>query len=337
MKLYMIPECPFVHRVLLACDVRKIDSSLMQKIQIDLNQPPAALLKINPSGSVPTLEFEQGQGFHESLVIMEFCDSLSAPGPKIYGANARQIAETKVLWETINSRVLSAVQQAIYSFGNVNSLRTAATQLEKAWVWLEEQLQNRGTTFFGGTELNAVDIGMAPFLMRLGYVCELHPMIKLPAPQSKAAEYLKNLKNRCAESQVFPSETVMRDTTLKFARPHKLFLDVQNAPRTLIENPNNAVANESQDLSSWKVERDDHGYCLRASFSFASHTEAVEKIKWLHDAQEICDHHTSFQVKNFTTIDIELVTHEPRWGVTQKDLTMAKLLQCYFLKGSLPA
>lgn len=337
MKLYMIPECPFVHRVILACNVRKIDSGLMQTMQIDLNQPPASLLKINPSGSVPTLEFEPGQGFHESLVIMEFCDSLPAAGPKIYGTTARQIAETKVLWESVNNRILSAVQQAIYSFGNTNTLRAAAVNLEKAWAWLEEQLENRRTTFFGGNELNAIDIGMAPFLMRLGYVCELHPLIKLPAPQSKAAEYLKNIKDRCAKSQVFPGETVMRDTTLKFARPHKLFIDVQDAPRTLIENPNNTVADEGQELSAWKVEQDEHGFCLRASFSFANHAEAVEKIKWLHDAQEICDHHTSFTLKNFSTIDIELVTHEPRWGVTQKDLTMAKLLQCYFLKGSLPA
>lgn len=336
MKLYMIPACPFVHRVLLACDVRQIGSELIQRIEIDLNNPPAQMLSINPTGSVPTLEFDDGRGFHESLVIMEFLDSLSATGPKIYGSTPRSVAETKVFWEAVNSKILSPVQQAIYSFGNVNTLKQAREKLNTGWSWLNNELTRRGEKFFGGAEMNAIDIALAPFLARLHYVSDVHPMIELPEANSPSRLYLEHVRQRCARSQVFPAESIMRETTLKFAHPHPLFVDVQTAPRDLIDNPQAAVNAAGELLSAWTVERDQHGYCLKMALSFKSHAEAVEKLKWLHDAQEICDHHTSFKVIDFTNIEITLVTHEPRWGVTQKDLTMAKLLQQYFTKGQLP-
>jgi glutathione S-transferase/pterin-4a-carbinolamine dehydratase len=333
----MITACPFVHRVLLACNVRKIGTEHMRKTLINLDNPPHQMLKINPSGSVPTIEFADGEGFHESLIIMEFLDSLSADGPKIYGDTARQTGQTKVLWEGANSKLLSAVQQAIYSFGNVNTIRSANEALKSGWHWLSDQLEKSGGHFFGGYELNAVDIGLAPFLLRLRYVAEVYPSVEMPTPRSAADNYLARITERCSVSGVFPDEGVMRETTLKFAHPHRLFKAVQEAPRSLIENPVAAVKAENEYLSAWAVEKDEHGFCLRATFKFNSHADAVSKVKWLHDAQEICDHHTSFTLRDFTSIEILLVTHEPRWGVTQKDLTMAKLLQTYFVKGQLPS
>lgn len=336
MKLYMIPACPFVHRVLLACHVRQINKLQIQSIEIDLNKPPAGMLQINPSGSVPTLEFETGQGFHESLVIMEFLDSLEAKGPKIYGTTPRQIAQTKVLWETANSNLLSALQQAIYSNGNTNSLNAAAKRLATAWAWLDEMLSAQGHRFFGGNELNAIDIAIAPFLVRLKYASEIHKQIQLPDAQTRAAQYMADITERCRQAAIFPEESVMRETTLRFSKPHPLFIEVQSASRSLLEDPRPIVKDAGAALSSWSVDRDSQGFCLSSKFNFKTHAEAVEKLKWLHDAQEICDHHTSFTLRDFTSIEINLVTHEPRWGVTEKDFAMAKLIQVYFTKGSLP-
>ena len=184
--------------------------------------------------------------------------------------------------------------------------------------------------------MNAIDVAIAPFLMRLRYVAEAHPIIEMPPPYSASAEYLSRVIERCRQSNVFPDESVMRETTLKFAIPHPLFKAVQEAPRLLIENPEPVIKAFGDELSAWTVERDNNGYYLRAHFTFQTHSDAVSKIKWLHDAQEICDHHTSFVLRDFANLEITLVTHEPRWGVTQKDVTMAKLLQTYFIKGQLP-
>ncbi len=335
-KLYMIPACPFVHRVLLACEVRKIGQDQIRKVEIQLDKPPMEMLKINPTGSVPTLEFESGDGFHESLVIMEFLDTLPALGPKIYGDTPKQTAMIKVLWESASNKLLTPLQQAIYSFGNVNNLRAANESLKSAWQWTDAQLNRLGGAYFGGKEMNAIDIAIAPFLMRLKYVAEAHPTIELPPMHSTSARYLSRVSERCGQTNVFPDESVMRETTLKFAIPHSLFKAVQEAPRLLIENPEPVIKALGDELSAWTLERDQHGYCLRAHFTFPTHSDAVTKIKWLHDAQEICDHHTSFVLRDFTNLEITLVTHEPRWGVTQKDVTMAKLLQTYFIKGQLP-
>lgn len=337
MKLYMIPECPFVHRVLLACDVRKISDSQLEKCRINLAQPPAEMLAINPSGSVPTLQFDDGRGFHESLIIMEFLDTLSASGMKIFAADPRSVAETKVILESANSKLLAPVQQAAYSFGNVNAVKQAATQLAAGWAWLDEALKARGGPFLGGEELNAADISMAPFLIRLPFVADIFPQIKLPSAESHSGKYLRKLIARCEESGVFPAPAILREVTEKFSRPHAMFLDVQKAPRSLIEDPESALTSAGSHLSAWKVKRDQHGYCLQATFQFKDHGDAVSKMKWLHDAQEICDHHTSFTLRDFSAVDVLLVTHEPRWGVTEKDLTMAELLQEYFLKGQLPS
>ncbi|NBW82679.1 hypothetical protein EBR21_13085, partial [bacterium] len=322
--------------VLLACHVRQINNQQIERVDIDLANPPANMLQINPSGSVPTLEFQTGEGFHESLVIMEFLDTLEAKGPKIYGDSARQIAQTKVLWETANNTLLSAVQQAIYSNGNTNSLQTAGKRLSTAWSWLSEKLSAQGSRFWGGNELNAIDVAIAPFLVRLKYAAEIHKQIELPAAQTRAGQYIADISERCRQAGIFPEESVMRETTLRFAKPHPLFIEVQNAGRTLLEDPRPRVKDAGSTLSSWTVDRDAHGFCLSAKFNFKTHTEAVEKMKWLHDAQEICDHHTSFTLRDFTSIEITLVTHEPRWGVTEKDFAMAKLVQVYFSKGSLP-
>jgi len=170
----MIPACPFVHRVLLACHVRQISNQQIERVEIDLANPPSNMLKINPTGSVPTLEFEAGEGFHESMVIMEFLDSLEAKGPKIFGNIPRQIAQTKVLWEAANNTLLTALQQGIYSNGNTNNLNSAASRLNAAWAWLNENLTRHGVRFFGGSELNAIDIAIAPFLVRLKYASEIH-------------------------------------------------------------------------------------------------------------------------------------------------------------------
>ncbi|MEN9826059.1 MAG: hypothetical protein RI953_1804 [Pseudomonadota bacterium] len=336
MKLYMIPACPFVHRVLLACHVRQISNQQIERVEIDLANPPSNMLKINPTGSVPTLEFEAGEGFHESMVIMEFLDSLEAKGPKIFGNNPRQIAQTKVLWEAANNTLLTALQQGIYSNGNTNNLNSAASRLNAAWAWLNENLTRHGVRFFGGSELNAIDIAIAPFLVRLKYASEIHKQIQLPDAQTRAAQYMADITERCRQAAIFPEESVMRETTLRFSKPHPLFIEVQSASRSLLEDPRPIVKDAGAALSSWSVDRDSHGFCLSSKFNFKTHAEAVEKLKWLHDAQEICDHHTSFTLRDFTSIEINLVTHEPRWGVTEKDFAMAKLIQVYFTKGSLP-
>ena len=336
MKLYMIPACPFVQRVLIARRVRGIDQNLLTSIEIDLSTPPKEMLAINPSGSVPTLEYASGEGFHESLVIMEFLDSIEAAGPRLYGSAPTTTSKTKVAVEVASNKFLAPLQQAMYSQGSINALRKATHQLVGAWNWLDVELSKASGCFFGGTQLNAVDISLAPFIARWQWLAEKYPELPKPAVGSYAEKYIAQISKHEAVLNSLPSEDIMRSTTLRFLSPHQLLQDAINAPRTLLENPKATLDAAGQKLSSWKIEHDAQGFCLKGKFRFKNHADALSKLNWLHDAQETSDHHTSIVVRDFQESEIILVTHEPKWGVTQKDVALAIAIQAFFNEGQLP-
>lgn len=332
----MIPTCPFVQRVLIACQVRGISNSTLPLEEIDLSSPPGEMLKINPSGSVPTIELKDGDGFHESLVINEFLDSLPAIGPRLYGSSPAENARMKVLVETATSKLLAPLQQAIYSWGNLNTVRKAQMPLTAGFEWLEKALEKSGGLYLGGAQLNAADVALAPFIVRLKWLYEKHPWCAKPAGKSRAENYISSI-TRCPEVIAgLPDEESLKTSTQRFLNPHPLLQAVIDAPRELIENPTSYLADNKEKLSAWTLERDDQGFCLSAKFTFKDHADALNKLNWLHDAQETSDHHTSLIVRDFQSIEITLVTHEPRWGVTRKDLAMASAIQAYFTEGRLP-
>ena len=75
---------------------------------------------------------------------------------------------------------------------------------------------------------------------------------------------------------------------------------------------------------------------MKGHFRFKNHSEALSKLNWLHDAQETTDHHTSIVMRDFQESEIIMVTHEPKWGVTQKDVALAIAIQAFFTEGQLP-
>lgn len=330
MKLYMIPSCPFVQRVLIGCQVRKITSSQIESVHIDLSQPPQELLTVNPTGSVPTIIDSDGSGFHESHVAMQYLDSLDAAGPKLFGQNAYSAAQMQAQLELCAATILAPLQQAMYCRGNVNVLRSAHAQLTKSWDNLEQRLKMSGGPFIGGPTLNAIDVSLAPFLVRWPlFIKHLGPTC-LPAPNKAAQDYIATLINAPEVRAAMPSDHDVEQSVLAFSTPHPLLAECIAAPRTLIDNPQADVSGTQNELSCWRVEHDGQGFCLKATFEFASHNDAVEKISWLHDAQETTDHHTSITLRDFQSADITLVTHEPHWGVTRKDLALAKAIQAHF-------
>lgn len=331
MKLYMIPSCPFVQRVLIGCQVRKITSAQMELVHIDLSQPPQQLLSVNPTGSVPTLIAPDGSGFHESHVVMQFLDSLDATGPRLFGQNAYTNAQIQAQLELCAATILTPLQQALYCRGNANALRAASAQLRKSWADLEARLTKSGGPFVGGAVMNAIDVSLAPFLVRWPHLLKHCDSSLLPEPNKPVQGYITALINAPEVRAAMPSDDELEQSVLAFSAPHPLLSDCFVAPRTLIDDPQAAVSSAQSELSCWRVEHDGKGFCLRATFEFATHSEAVRKITWLHDAQETTDHHTSITLRDFQSAEITLVTHEPDWGVTRKDLALAKAIQANFI------
>ena len=330
MKLFMIPSCPFVQRVLIGCRIRNISESQLKTEQIDLSNPPSQLLKVNPTGSVPTLIDENGAGFHESHVVMQFLDSLDAQGPKLFGNTSFEIAKTQAQLELNASKILGPIQQALYSKGNMNRMRAAASQLENCFAFLEASLTNSQGPFLGGSSLNALDISLAPFIVRLPFLFELYPAILRPEKESKTNAYVNALCDHDAVKRSMPPEHEVRKSVKDFSLPDELLSNCINAPRTLLKNQQTAVSDSGDSLSHWRVEHDGKGFCLKAKFDFKTHAEAIACLNWLHDAQETTDHHTSISMQDFQFAEITMVTHEPQWGISEKDLALAKAIQKHF-------
>lgn len=336
MKLYMTPMCPFVHRVLIAMQLRELNNRIMECVEVDLSAPPKALLDINPFGSVPTVEITPGQGFNESHVIMEFLDSFDSHEPRLFGDTPAIIAATKAQIEAASNKFLMPIQAALYAFGNINSIRRAETAFPECWNWLESKLELSKGDFLGTRGMNAVDVSLAPFIARLKWLFEKYPQLPKPNPNSKAARYLERIAQHPAVASTMPDEETVRASLSRFLNPHPLLQKVIDAPRTVIDNPTDVVSQAGSELSAWSVAHDGKGYCLKAQFNFNSHPDAVDKLNWLHNAQETSDHHTSFVMRDFQNAEIILVTHEPKWGISEKDLALARAIQTYFIQGKLP-
>lgn len=336
MKLYLTQTCPFVQRVLIALELRQFDKKQISFVEVDLSNPPQSMLALNPFGSVPTLELQSGVGFNESLVVMEYLDSLAAPGDHLFGSSPSEAARIKALIEESSSKLLGTLQTALYAFGQVNTVRKAARALPESWNWLEYKLAEAKGSYFGGTQMNAVDVALAPFVVRLKWLFEKYPDLPKPSTGSRAENYLHSVSTHPAVVKTLPSEEIVRSSLIRFLNPHPQLQAVIDAPRAIIEDPSSALIEAGSSMSKWTISHDGKGYCLKANFHFKAHGETVDKLTWLHNAQETSDHHTSITMRDFQDVEITLVTHEPRWGVSQKDLALARAIQTYFVEGKLP-
>ena len=74
LKFYTAEICPFAHRVAIALhETLGAHPANLEKVEIDLaNKPEWYAQKINPAGTVPTLQLENGKFVYESDIIAEF-------------------------------------------------------------------------------------------------------------------------------------------------------------------------------------------------------------------------------------------------------------------------
>ena len=79
-RLLVHPLCPYAQRALYALAYKGGQGVSVE--EVDLVRKPEALLRANPCGLVPTLVRAKGRPVTESLVLVEYFDSL--PGPDLF-------------------------------------------------------------------------------------------------------------------------------------------------------------------------------------------------------------------------------------------------------------
>ncbi len=123
MKLYWSSRSPFVRKVMaFAHECGVVGRIECVRTLVAMTQPNADLLKINPTGKIPTLLVDDGSALYDSTVICEYLDSLHdgrrlfpASGPARWTALRRHalgnnLLDNLMLWR--NEMLRPQVQQS---------------------------------------------------------------------------------------------------------------------------------------------------------------------------------------------------------------------------------
>jgi glutathione S-transferase len=96
MKLRWSPRSPFVRKVMVAAHELGVAERLeIVRTVVAMTRPAHALLAENPLGKIPTLVLGDGTALYDSLVIVEYLDSLAGGGQLIPREGPARVTELR--------------------------------------------------------------------------------------------------------------------------------------------------------------------------------------------------------------------------------------------------
>ena len=108
---------------------------------------------------------------------------------------------------------------------------------------------------------------------------------------------------------------------------------IQNASRDLVNEPEAKLKSLNEFTKSvepegkpWRIVIESRGLSIIKEFFYDNDTVAVNSLGLLNALQETADHHSDFRFENFRRLTVTLTTHDPRWGLSEKDFVMAEVL-----------
>ncbi|KIW06987.1 uncharacterized protein PV09_02645 [Verruconis gallopava] len=163
LKLYGSCFCPFVQRVWIALEYKKLD---YQYIEIDPYKKPDWYLKLNPRGLVPTLQ-DGDWCCYESTVLMEYLEDINQ-GKPLLPSDPKKRAHSRLWSDHINRKIVPRFYSYLIAQETSKQIEEAAglkNEIEK----LVNAADAEGP-FFLGPELSFVDVQVAPWVIRLNKV-----------------------------------------------------------------------------------------------------------------------------------------------------------------------
>ncbi|KAF3389391.1 Glutathione S-transferase U8 [Penicillium rolfsii] len=160
LKLYGSCFCPFVQRVWIALEMKKIP---YQYIEVDPYQKPQSLLDVNPRGLVPALRHDDW-GCYESTVLMEYLEDLKL-GTALLPEDAKGRANCRLWADHINRNIVPNFYRLLQEQDPEKKVENA-NELQNAFDKLLAAAHPDGP-FFMGSQMSFVDIQAAPWVIRL--------------------------------------------------------------------------------------------------------------------------------------------------------------------------
>jgi len=164
LKLYSGWFCPFVQRVLLVLLEKQIP---FQYIEVNPYHKPESLLKLNPRGLVPTLEYDK-KPLYESTVVCEFLeDAYPSATPDLRPSDPYTRAKTRIWTDFITSRIIPAFHRFLqHQPSSSISIDTVRADLFDKLKQFIEAMDHVGP-YFLGNEVSMVDLMLVPWAVRL--------------------------------------------------------------------------------------------------------------------------------------------------------------------------
>ena len=162
LKLYAGWFCPFVQRAWLVLEEKKIP---YQYIEVNPYHKPESLMKLNPRGLVPTLEYD-GKPLYESTVICEFLED-TYPDRSLRPKDKYDVAKGRIWQGFVETRVVPAFHRFLqWQPEGKKTIDEVREEFLSMILQFVEAMDSEGPYFFGKDPM-LVDIIMAPWAMRL--------------------------------------------------------------------------------------------------------------------------------------------------------------------------
>jgi glutathione S-transferase len=182
-KLVSFDACPFVQRVAITLQYKKIDYDIEY---VDLGSPPEWFLAISPLKKVPLLIVD-GVVIFESAVINEYIDE--AYPPQLHPKDLLLKAINRSWIEFCNNISLYTFQLTLKE--KKSDFEATLELLLNDFDLVEDYL--KAQPFFNGEQFSLVDSSYAPVFQRLEFLAQIYKHIIVLKRHPKLAKWKDNL------------------------------------------------------------------------------------------------------------------------------------------------
>ncbi|KAF2722665.1 glutathione S-transferase [Polychaeton citri CBS 116435] len=222
LKLYGSCFCPFVQRVWISLEHKKVD---YQYVEVDVYRKPKLLLDINPRGLVPALRHGDW-GCYESTVLMEYLEDLQQGAP-LLPANAQQRAKSRLWADHVNRHIIPVFYRYLQAQEQDNQIKFAS-ELREQIATLIKAADETGP-FFLGSDMTFVDVQVAPWVVRMKRVLAPYRGWPDPEPGSRWAKWVEAIELDEAVKATTSDDQLYLDSYERYAENRPNTSKVQEA------------------------------------------------------------------------------------------------------------
>ncbi|KAL1586869.1 hypothetical protein WHR41_04190 [Cladosporium halotolerans] len=210
LKLYGSCFCPFVHRVWISLEHKKLP---YQYVEVDVYRKPKLLLDINPRGLVPALRHGDW-GSYESTVLMEYLEDLNE-GEPLLPKDPKLRANSRLWADHINRHIIPVFYRYLQAQEAQKQVEFAG-ELKEQIGKLVDAADAEGPFFFG-KDMTFVDVQIAPWIVRLQKVLKPYRAWPDPEPGSRWEKWVRAVEENEAVKKTTSDDQLYLDSYERYA------------------------------------------------------------------------------------------------------------------------